>query len=433
MGVLDRIKHAWSAFFEDVNNDDVRYPTITYQELGMGSYTNPDTLVINNYSGKTILGAIFNRFAIDCSSTKIVHARVDDEDRYVAKIDSGLNKCLTFKANKDQTAKAFIRDLVYSLMEEGVVAVVPIKTTKVPVNGNAFDVKAFKVARILTWYPDYVEVEVYNENTGHKVKMTLPKEIVSIIENPLFAILNEPYSVAKKLARKLALLDAVDEQSGSNKMDLIIQLPYAVKTDSQRTIVEKKQKELEQQLRKSKYGIGYIDGVDKVTQLNRPVENNIMKSVEYLTSMLFSQLGITQSILDGTADESTMINYQQRVIKPILDAICDALTTTFISETARTQGQRILYFNDAFKLVPISKLAEVADKFTRARILSANELRVICGFKPVDDPEADKLINPNLNQTEGEVVASTNNESKPQDSEENQNDDFADMLLSDLS
>lgn len=434
MGLLDRLQHAWNAFTKSSPYDDtVNYPTISYQELGNVSSYRPDIVPLRHYSEKNIIGAIYNRIAIDCASILINHVRLDASGRYLETIDSGLNSCLTLEANKDQTSKAFIRNVVQDMLEEGNIAIVPISTSKMPIHDNAYDVYSFRVGRIDAWYPNYVIVEVYNDITGNFVKLTLPKNQVAIIENPLYSILNEPNSVAKRLVHKLAIMDTIDEQSGSTKLDLIVQLPYAVKTDYQKKLVASRQRSLENQLRKSKFGIGYIDSTEKVTQLNRPVENNVMKSVEYLTSMLYSQLGITQGILDGTADESTMLNYKERTIRPIMDAIVDELKRKFLSKTARTQGQTIMYFNDPFKLVPISKLADIADRFIRNEIMSPNEMRQVAGLKPVQDPKADQLRNPNINESEGQQFASTSGNQNGDEDYEDDEVDISSLSIADLT
>lgn len=410
MGLLDRLQHAWNAFkgYDPIDN---YVPRITYENLGQSFYYRPDRTVLHSDVQKSIVGAIYNRIAIDCASVMIKHVRLDNiNERYANTIKSPLNECLTLEANKDQTAKAFIRDVVLSMFEEGNIAVVPIDTDVNPNDNGSFDIYTMRVGKIVCWYPDDVRLKVYNDRTGNMVEITMKKEKVAIIENPLFAIMNEPGSVAQRLIRKLALLDVIDEQSGSGKLDLIVQLPYTVKTDARKKVAENRSVELESQLRSSKYGVAYIDGTEKITQLNRPVENNVMKSVEYLTSMLYSQLGVDESILKGTADEKTMLNYLNRSVMPVLDAITDEYKRKFLTKTARSQGQTIMYFNEPFKLVPISSIADIADKFTRNAIMSSNEMRQVIGLAPVNDPRADELSNKNLNQAEGQTFPTTNSE-----------------------
>lgn len=410
MGLIDKLKHAWNAFvgYDPPNNTISQY---NYSHLGQASYYNPSRVVLKKGTEKTVVGAIFNRIAIDCSSIDINHVRLDENNRYLKTIKSGLNECLTLEANKDQTGKMLIRDLVISMFDEGCVALCPIDTSSNPMRDNKYDIYSMRVCKITQWYPDHVKLEAYNDKTGNKVEIVMPKSEVAIIENPLFAIMNEPYSIAQRLIHKLALLDAIDDQSGSGKLDLIVQLPYAIKTESRKTIAMDRRKDIEDQLNNSKYGIAYIDGTEKVTQLNRPVENNLLKTIEFLTRMLNNQLGITDEIMNGTANEETMLNYMNRTIRPIMDAIVDELKRKFLTKTARTQGQTIMYFNDPFKLVPISKLADMADKFTRNEVMSSNEMRQIIGLKPIQDARADELRNKNLNPAEGQEFASTNVES----------------------
>lgn len=412
MGFLNNLRHAWDAFIGKgpTAKDEVNYPTISYLELGHGSNYRPDIIPLKQYNEKNIVASVNNRIAMDVASLTFNHVKLDQNKRYLSTIESGLNNCLTLEANKDQTSKAFIMDLVNSVLNEGDVAIIPIRTTKYPINNNAYDVLAIKVATINTWYPDYINVHIYNERTGNFIDMDIPKANAAIIHNPLFPVMNEPNSVGKRLARKLSLMDAIDEQMGSNKLDLIVQLPFAVRSDHQQKLVEDRRKSIETQLKNSKYGIGYIDSAEKITQLNRPVENNVMKSVEYLTSMFYSQLGITQGILDGTADEATMLNYMTRCVQPIADAIVDEIKRKFLSSTARSQGQTVMYFNEPFKLVPISKLADIADRFIRNQIMSPNEMRQVAGLKPVQDANADMLKNPNINEADGQQFASTANQ-----------------------
>ena len=393
-----RLKHAWNAF---IDNKD---PTINYGVLGSSYYYRPDRQRFTGGNERTIVTSVYNRIALDVSAVEIKHVRIDENDRYKETINSGINSCFNTEANIDQTGRAFIQDIVMSMLDEGCVAIVPIDTTTSPVNSNTYDILSMRTGKILQWYPNHVQVRVYNEKTGNKEDIILPKSSVGIIENPLYAVINEPNSTMQRLIRKLSLLDAVDEQSGSGKLDLIIQLPYTIKTEARRKQAEMRRKEIEMQLTGSKYGIAYTDGTEHITQLNRPIENNLMKQIEYLTSMLYSQLGITQSILDGTADEKTMLNYYSRTIEPIISAIVDEMKRKFLTKTARSQGQSFLFFRDPFKLVPINDIANVADTFTRNEILSSNEIRQLIGIKPSSDPKADMLRNSNLNQADQEIV-----------------------------
>lgn len=396
MALTDRLQHAWNAF----RNPDMGY---RYQDYGASSYYRPDRIMLSRGNERTITTSVYNRIALDTAAIDIMHARLDDDGRYKEQITSGLNECLTLRANIDQTSKAFLQDVVMSMMDEGVVAIVPVDTTIDPTKSNSFDIQTMRTGQIIEWYPKHVKVRVYNDRTGLKEEVLLPKESVAIIENPLYAVINEPNSTMQRLVRKLNLLDVIDEQSGSGKLDLIIQLPYVIKSEARRIQAENRRKDIENQLAGSKYGIAYTDGTERITQLNRPVENNLMKQIEYLTSMLYSQLGITQSILDGTADEKTMLNYYNRTIEPIITAIVDEIRYKFLTKTARTQMQDIVYFRNPFKLVPINELAEISDKFTRNEIASSNEIRQIIGWKPSDDPGADELRNKNLNKSGSEM------------------------------
>jgi len=411
MGLLDRLTkpfnalaHAFNAFkqLEEPNN----YRAPTYVNLGYSSTSRPDRMYFTRGNERSIVTAIYNRIALDCADIDIRHVRLDDKKRYQDDINSGLNTILTLEANKDQTAKAFIQDLAQSMFDEGCVAAVPIDTDINPETGS-FDIESIRVGKITEWFPDDVRVEVYNDRLGIKQELVLPKKRVAIIENPLYSIMNSPNSTLQRLIRKLNILDAIDEQSGSGKLDLIIQLPYIVKTDTRRQQAEKRRKDIEDQLSGSKYGIAYTDGTEKITQLNRSVDNNILTQIQYLTSMLYSQLGITEEILNGTADEKTMTNYLNRTIKPIVRAIVDEFKRKFLTKTARSQKQSIMYFMDPFALVPVSQLADIADKFTRNEIMSSNEMRQKCGMPPVNDPKADELRNKNLNAGDGETFATT--------------------------
>ena len=391
MEIFDRLQHAWNAF---MNKD----PTYNYQGVGMGYSYRPDRPRLTRGNERSIINSIFNKIALDVASIDIVHCKLDEDNRYIETIDSGLNNCLTLEANIDQTGRAFIQDIVMSMLDEGSVAIVPVDTTLNPKDTNSYDIVSMRTGKILAWYPEHVRVQLYNEKTGKKEELILPKKTVGIIENPLYTVINEQNSTMQRLKRKLALLDMVDEQNSSGKLDLIIQLPYVVKSDARRQQAEKRRKDIEMQLVGSKYGIAYTDGTERITQLNRPIDNNLFTQVESLTSMLYSQLGITQSVLDGTADEKTMLNYYNRSIAPFVDAIVDELKRKFLSKTARTRRQSIQAFRDPFKLVPVNELAEIADKFTRNEILSSNEIRQIIGRKPSKDPKADQLVNSNISQ-----------------------------------
>lgn len=385
-----RLKHAWNAF---LNRD----PTPRYNDFSSSYTIRPDRVRFTRGNEKTIVTSIYNRIAIDVADLAIRHVRLDKDDRYIEDIDSGLNSCLNLEANLDQTGRALIQDIVMSMFDEGCIGVVPVDTTSDPFTGS-YDIKTMRTGRIKEWRPAHVLVNLYNERTGRRQDVLLPKSMVAIIENPLYAVVNEPNSTMQRLIKKLRLLDFIDEQSGSGKLDLIIQLPYIVKTEARRQQAEQRRKDIEAQLSGSKYGIAYTDGTERITQLNRPVENNLMKQIEFLTSTLYGQLGITQSILDGTADEQTMLNYNNRTIVPIISAIVDEFKRKFLTQTARTQKQSIMFFRDPFKLVPVASLAESADKLTRNEIMSKNEWRQIIGFKPSSDPKADQLINSNISQ-----------------------------------
>ena len=392
--VSSRLKHAWNAF---VNNRD---PTASYRDIGPGYSYRPDRPRLTRGNERSIITSVYNRIALDVAANDIRHVKLDEDDRFSEIIDSGLNNCLALDANIDQTGRAFIQDAVMSMLDEGCVALVPIETTFNPQQTGSFDINTIRTGKILDWYPKHVRVSVYNERSGKREEIVLPKDTIAIIENPLYAVMNEPNSTMQRLIRKLNLLDAIDEQSSSGKLDLIIQLPYVVKTEARRQQAEARRKDIEMQLAGSKYGIAYTDGTEKVTQLNRSVDNNLMKQIEYLTSMLYSQLGITQAVLEGTADEKTMLNYYSRTIEPIIAAIVDEMKRKFLTKTARTRRQSIAFFRDPFKLVPVDNIAEIADKFTRNEIMTSNEIRQKIGMKPSKDPKADKLINSNLNQPE---------------------------------
>ena len=399
--ISTRFKNAWNAFR---NKDPSSFNN------GMGFSVRPDRARLTRGNEKSITTSIYNRIALDVSSINIQHVRLDKNGRFRDVIDSKLNSCLTIEANIDQTNRAFIQDVVISMFDEGAVAVVPVDTTIDPKITDSYDIVTMRTGKILEWYPEKVKVRVYNDRTGLKEDLIMLKKNVAIIENPLYAVINEPNSTMQRLIRKLNLLDVIDEKSASNKLDLIFQLPYTVRTETKRSQAEKRRGDLEQQLAESKYGIGYIDSTERVIQLNRPVENNLMSQIEYLTSMLYSQLGINQGVLEGTADSKAMSNYYDRTIEPVVSAIVDEMKRKFISKTARTQGQSIMYFRDPFKLVPILDLAEMVDKFTRNEVMTSNEFRQVIGMKPSNDPNADKLLNKNLKQTNSGAIPTTSSE-----------------------
>ncbi len=388
MSFGSRLKHAWNAF----TGTDYT----TYQDVGPGYSSRPDRIRLTRGNERSIITSVYNRIALDVAALNVQHIRLDENGRFLSVIQDGLNTCLTVEANIDQTARAFIQDIVVSMLDEGCVAIVPVDTTYDPSVTGSYDIQTMRVGKILDWYPQHVRVRLYNERTGAKENILVPKSTVAIVENPLYAVVNEPNSTMQRLIRKLNLLDVIDEQSGSGKLDLIIQLPYVIKTEARRQQAENRRKDIEAQLSGTKYGIAYADGTERITQLNRSVNNNLMSQIEYLTSMLYSQLGITQSILDGTADEKTMLNYNNRTIEPIISAIVDEMKRKFLTRTARSQSQSISFFRDPFKLVPVNDIAEIADKFTRNEIMTSNEIRQVIGMKPSDDPRADELRNKNL-------------------------------------
>lgn len=388
MSFGSRLKHAWNAF----TGTDYT----TYQDVGPGYSSRPDRIRLTRGNERSIITSVYNRIALDVAALNVQHIRLDENGRFLSVIQDGLNTCLTVEANIDQTARAFIQDIVVSMLDEGCVAIVPVDTTYNPSVTGSYDIQTMRVGKILDWYPQHVRVRLYNERTGAKENILVPKSTVAIVENPLYAVVNEPNSTMQRLIRKLNLLDVIDEQSGSGKLDLIIQLPYVIKTEARRKQAENRRKDIEAQLSGTKYGIAYTDGTERITQLNRSVNNNLMSQIEYLTSMLYSQLGITQSILDGTADEKTMLNYNNRTIEPIISAIVDEMKRKFLTKTARSQSQSISFFRDPFKLVPVNDIAEIADKFTRNEIMTSNEIRQVIGMKPSDDPRADELRNKNL-------------------------------------
>lgn len=394
----ERLKHSWNAFMNKDPTEDKRYI-----ELGPSNTRRPDMFRATRGTEKTIVTAIYTRIAIDVAALTFEHVKVDENGRYTETIKSGLNYTLTTETNIDQTARAFIQDVVMSMFDEGVVAIVPVDTTYNPLRTGSYDIQTMRVGSVVEWFPQYVKVKLYNDRTGKHEEKILPKKMVSIIENPLYAVMNEPNSVAKRLIRKLNILDAVDEQSGSGKLDLIIGLPYVIKTEARREQAERRRKDIEQQLSGSKYGIAYTDGTEHITQLNRSVENNMFSQIQYLTEMLYNQLGMTQNVFNGTATEEEMLNYHSRTIEPIASAITDEMSRKFLTKTARSQHQTIMFFKDPFKLTPTEKLADLSDKLTRNAILSSNELRAIIGYKPVDDARADELSNKNINQSPEEM------------------------------
>lgn len=390
MGFVERMRNGWNAF----RNRD---PTMFYNEPGMSYSYRPDRPRFSRGNERTIATSVFNKIAMDVAAVDIRHCKVDENGRYIEDVNSDLNQCLTLEANIDQTHRAFRQETVMSMFDEGVVAIVPIETKGDPIFSTSFDIRSMRTGKIIEWFPRSVKIEVYNDQTGRKEQIIMPKQSVAIVENPLYSVINESNSTLKRLVRKLALLDAIDEQSASGKLDLIIQLPYAVKGELKQQQANKRRDDIIDQL-KGPYGIAYIDGTEKITQLNRPIENNLTSQIEYLTNTFYSQIGITSAIMDGTADEKTMLNYNNRTVEPIVSAIVDAMKRSFLSKTARTQGQTIMAFRDPFKLVPINNIAEIADKFTRNEILTSNEIRQIIGFKPSKDPKADQLVNSNIAQ-----------------------------------
>ncbi len=391
LSIGSRLKHAWNAFLN-------RNPPVNFGGYAGGYSYRPDRVRLTRGNERTFVTSVYNRIAMDCSAITIQHVRLDN-GRYDSTIDSGLNNCLNLEANKDQTGRGLVQDIVMSMLDEGVVAVVPVETDYDPTTTDSYKIYSMRVGKILEWYPEHVRVRLYNDRTGQKEELVLPKKTVAIIENPFYAIMNEPNSTMQRLIRKLSLLDVVDEQAGAGKLDLIIQLPYVVKSEARRQQANQRRREIEDQLRDSKYGIAWTDGTERVTQLNRSLENNLLKQIEYLTNMFYSQLGITLEIMNGTADEAAMTNYYNRIVEPIISAIVDEMKRKFLTKTARSQKQSILFFRDPFKLAPIGAVAEMADKFTRNEIMSSNEFRQVIGLKPSKDPRADELSNKNLNQS----------------------------------
>ena len=394
MSLGERLKHGWNAFINPI--DSFKY------DYGRASYINPDRVRMTSSNVQSIVMPVYNRIALDVAALDIKHVRMDDtNERFKEIVDDGLNKCLTLNPNKDQISNSFIQDVVLSMFDEGVVAVVPTDTTINPKQSEGFDIESMRVAKIIQWYPDHVKLKIYNDKTGNKQEIILPKSVVAIVENPFYVVMNEPNSVAKRLIRKLNILDVIDEQSGSGKLDMIIQLPGVIKTEARRKSAEDRRKNIEDQLAGSKYGIAYIDGTEKITQLNRSIENNLLNQITFLTSMLYSQFGITEEVLKGTADQQTMLNYYNNTVVPVITVIVKSMQCKFISKTARTRHHSIMYFRDPFKSTPVNQIAELADKFTRNEIASSNEMRSVIGWRPVDDPRADELRNKNLNAEAG--------------------------------
>ncbi|MBQ4396094.1 MAG: phage portal protein [Clostridia bacterium] len=406
----NRLKHAWNAF---MNRDPTPYP----RDMGIGYSYRPDRPRLSGGNERSIVTAVYNRIALDVAAVDVMHVRLDENGRFLETIPSGLNNCLTLEANIDQTGRAFMQDIVMSMMDEGCVAVVPIDTSLNPSVTGSYDIETMRVGKILEWYPKHIKVRLYNDRRGQKEDITIPKSMAAIIENPLYAVMNEPNSTMQRLIRKLNLLDVMDEKNSSGKLDLIIQLPYVIKSSARKQQAEERRQDIEHQLSGSKYGIAYTDGTERITQLNRPVENNLMSQIEYLTNMLFSQLGLTQGILDGSADEKTMLNYYNRTTEPILSAITNEMKRKFLTKTARSQRQSIQFFRDPFRLVPVAEISEIADKFTRNEIMSSNEIRQIIGMKPSDDPKADELRNKNLNQSAAEASTSPSDDDDDEEEE----------------
>jgi len=398
--VTDRIKHAWNAFMNQEANPE---SLGTSSDLGASYSFRPDRHRYKYANHRTIVAAIYSRIAIDVAAVPIRHVRLDDNGQYQEDVSSNLNDCLKVEANIDQGARMFRQDLVQTLFDEGVIAVLPVDTTLNPLTTGGYDVNSMRVGRVMQWFPKHVRVRAYNDNRGVQEEVIVPKNMCALVENPLYSVMNEPSSTLQRLLRKLSLLDDVDEQSASGKLDIIIQLPYVIKTEARREEANKRLKEIEFQLKGSQYGVAYTDGTEKIVQLNRPAENNLMAQIQYLTTLLYGQLGITDTVMDGTANELTMLNYYNRTIEPVLAAIAEAMARTFLTKTARSQGQSVVYIRDPFKLVPVKDLAEIADKFTRNEVLSSNDMRSIIGFRPSKDPKADQLLNKNIPAAAGEL------------------------------
>lgn len=413
MGLTDRLKHAWDAFR---NRDPTSY------DYGLSYSYRPDRARFTRGNDRSILTSVLNRIAMDAAAIDIQHVRLDENGRYKETLDSGLNHCLNVEANIDQSGRAFRQDIFASLLDEGCVAIVPVEISVDPKRGS-YSIDSMRVGKVIEWFPEHVRVRLYNQKVGKHEEIVLPKKIVALPENPFYAVMNEPNSTAQRLMRKLSLLDVVDEHNCSGKLDLIIQLPYVVKTDLRRTQADRRRKDVEDQLASSKYGVAYIDGTERVTQLNRPIENNLMKQIEYLQNLFYSQLGMTATVMDGTADEKTMLNYNNRAIEPIISAVVDEMKRKFLTKTARSQRQSIVFFRDPFRLVPVNDLAEIADKMTRNEIMTSNEIRQVIGMKPSEDPNADTLRNKNLSVSNEEIIPHDNGEINDVEEEESQNGD----------
>ena len=425
VNLISRLKHSWNAF---MNRD----PTYDYINTGPGYSSRPDRPRFTRGNERTIVTAIYNRIALDVASINISHCKVDNNGRFIETINSSLNKCLNLEANLDQTGRAFVQDIVMSMLDEGSVAIVPVETDISPSKTEAYKILSIRTGKIVEWYPNHVKVRLYDERDGEKKDIKIEKKSVAIIENPLYAVINEHNSTMQRLMRKLALLDSMDERMSTGKLDMIIQLPYVIKSETRRKEAERRRKELEEQMSGSTYGIGYIDGTERIVQLNRSLDNNLVKQVEQLTSQLYSQLGITQAILDSSASEEEMLNYYSRTIEPIISAIVDEMKRKFLTKTARTQNQTIKFFRDPFRLVPLSKLAEIAGTFTQNEIITANEVRQIIGMKPSDDPKADQLVNSNINQT-GLGAGIEDQQEQPQDQKQETGlDSIMDIPISQL-
>jgi hypothetical protein len=410
--VLDRLKRVWNAF----RTTPIDEYSIDYAS-GSSSYgISPSRSRLQVYNERSIVSSIYTRISIDVSSVLIKHVKIDENDRYLEDMTSSLNDCLTLEANLDQGPRAFRQDICLTLFDKGVAAIVPVDTSRDPTTNAIFDIYTLRVGDVISWYPKHVRLNVYNENRGKREEITLAKRYVAIVENPLFSVMNEPNSTLQRLIRKLGLLDAVDEQSSSGKLDIIIQLPYVIKSEARKQQAEARREDIEFQLRGSQYGIAYIDGTEKITQLNRPAENNLLKQVEYLTSMLYNQLGLTEEVMNGTADESAMLNYFARTIEPIVDAVIESMQRAFLGPQGTQKNERIRYFRDPFKLVPVGDIAEIADKFTRNEILTANEIRQFMGIKPSDDPKADQLVNSNMPQPDQQVQPGPDQQVQPGES-----------------
>lgn len=413
MGFINRLKHGWNAF---MNKDPTAYQYGT--GLGAASYDNPSRPRLTIGNERSIITTIYNKISTDAAAIDMEHVMLDKDKRFIDNVEDGLNYCLTTEANIDQASRAFKQDIFLKLLDEGCVAIVPVDTTMDPVHGNVYDIQTMRTATIINWYPRHVRVRIYNDNTGEFEELDLPKKMVAIVENPFYAIMNSHNSTAHRLKRKLSILDFIDDQSGSNKLDLIIQLPYSIKSEVRKAQAKERRKELTEQLADSEYGIAYIDSTEHVTQLNRSIENNLLKQVEYFTNLLFSQLGMTVEILNGTADENTMNNYYNRIVEPILASVVDEMNRKFLTKTARTQGHAIKYFRDPFKIVSTTNLAELADKFTRNCIMTSNEFRQVIGLRPVDDPKADTLTNNNISASNTELDQIYNTNSADEEPEE---------------